>query len=358
MSMVMMDSPTLLSGRLSRTTLTWLIVAVLVTTPLEALGLDQSLDYVTFPLRMGSLSTILILLRTGRVGPIGCGRLCLAQGLITMMAWSLLIDAGNDRLALAAIAYGTILSIFALLIAPKKHRHWWATVVVGVVLIPPAIRLIPEDLTLFMQTCAALLVHSVAVAVLDIHTNKAEQAGAMASIDSLTGLFNRRETIKRLTAHIDLADTDAEASSLLLVDLDNFKRINDTRGHMGGDAVLVEVADVLAAETRPIDTVCRWGGEEFLVLIPEAGQETARQAAERLRAAIAATGVTASFGVAEVREGDTINEWIRRADFALYTAKNEGRNRVSTNIVQMSRGITQTPAALHGTAMTNGSTLV
>lgn len=358
MRQVMMDSPTLLSGRLSRTTLTWLIVAVLVTTPLEALELDQSIYSVTFPLRMGSLLTILILLRTGRVGPIGCGRLCLAQGLVTMIAWSLILDPGNDRLALAAVAYGTILSIFALLIAPKKHRHWWATGVVGVVLIPPAIKLLPDDSTLFLQVCAAMLVHTVAVAVLDVHTNKAEQAGAMASIDSLTGLFNRRATIGRLTERIDLVATDGETSSLLLIDLDNFKQINDTRGHLAGDAVLVEVAEALTAETRSVDTVCRWGGEEFLVLIPEAGQEAARQTAERLRAAVAATGVTASFGVAEVRNDDTITEWIRRADVAMYTAKSEGRNRVSTNIVQMSRGIAPLPDTRHAPSSNDGSTLV
>lgn len=358
MTPVMMDSPTLLSGRLSRTTLSWLIVAVLIATPLEALELDQSIYSLTFPLRMGSLLTILMLLRTGRVGPIGCGRLCLAQGVVTMMVWSLVLDPGNDRLALAAVAYGTVLSIFALLIAPKKNRHWWAIVVVGVVLIPPAIKLLPDDSTLFLQVCATMLVHTVAVAVLDVHTNKAEKAGAMASIDSLTGLFNRRETIKRLTDHIDLVAADGDTSSLLLIDLDNFKLINDNRGHLAGDAVLVEVAEVLTAETRSVDTVCRWGGEEFLVLIPEAGRETARQTAERLRAAVAKTGVTASFGVAEVREGDTVTEWIRRGDVAMYTAKSQGRNRVSTNVVQMSRGATQLPTALYGPPFCDDSTLV
>jgi diguanylate cyclase (GGDEF)-like protein len=114
----------------------------------------------------------------------------------------------------------------------------------------------------------------------------------------------------------------------VLLDLDHFKRLNDTLGHEAGDDTLRHVAHVLSAFVRPADHVCRWGGEEFLVILPNADEDLARNIAERLRLRLVDVGVTASFGVAAAEVADTVTRWVRRADDAMYVAKHEGRNVV------------------------------
>jgi diguanylate cyclase (GGDEF)-like protein len=126
-----------------------------------------------------------------------------------------------------------------------------------------------------------------------------------------------------------------------MIDIDHFKRVNDDHGHAMGDAALVAVANVLLATCRGADISARWGGEEFIVLLPETNQEQARIFAERARAAIEQTrlpldgipngalSITASFGLAQ-REGETqLHALIERADKHLYEAKKKGRNRIS-----------------------------
>jgi diguanylate cyclase (GGDEF)-like protein len=157
-----------------------------------------------------------------------------------------------------------------------------------------------------------------------------------ASTDALTGLANRRaagETAHRMAAH---AGRTATPLAAILFDLDHFKHINDTHGHPKGDEVLAAVGDVASSVVRASDFAGRYGGEEFLVLLPGADAEGARVVAEKLRDAISRLqvngvdrAVTASFGVAAVPEhaGDA-NELLRQADRALYVAKHAGRDRV------------------------------
>jgi diguanylate cyclase (GGDEF)-like protein len=119
-----------------------------------------------------------------------------------------------------------------------------------------------------------------------------------------------------------------------LLDIDHFKKVNDSFGHPVGDQVLVHVASVLSECVRATDTVGRWGGEEFLIICPETDALGAAALAENLRHHIAghpfptAGNQSASFGVAEHRSGESMEATISRADTALYRAKNEGRNRV------------------------------
>ncbi len=160
----------------------------------------------------------------------------------------------------------------------------------------------------------------------------------LAVTDELTGLHNRRFFFERLDAEIDRAHRYGRLPSLVLVDLDHFKRINDTFGHTTGDAVLRETARVLRENVRETDDIARYGGEEFVLLLMETGLADASAVAEKLRAAVAthefaaggaALRVTISLGVAELGPGDDAAALVARADVALYDAKHGGRDRVA-----------------------------
>ena len=159
-----------------------------------------------------------------------------------------------------------------------------------------------------------------------------ERLQALAERDVLIGLYNRRAGERFLATLLAHARDDA---ALVLFDIDHFKRINDAHGHPAGDAVLIEVGRRCSAQLGRDDIFARWGGEEFLVVLPGIGGNDAGAMAERLRAAIAASPiapvgtVTASFGVTAVRAGDTLAQVVQRADEALYRAKAGGRNRVA-----------------------------
>jgi diguanylate cyclase (GGDEF)-like protein/PAS domain S-box-containing protein len=156
----------------------------------------------------------------------------------------------------------------------------------------------------------------------------------LASTDGLTGLWNRRELDERVRREIDRADRYGDDLSLVLYDIDHFKTINDRFGHPAGDRVLVELGRRLRSQLRESDGLGRWGGEEFLVLMPHSSGEEARRLAEKLRRLVAETPVedvgtvTASFGVAQRRPQEPAEAWFRRVDGALYRAKQAGRNRV------------------------------
>lgn len=153
--------------------------------------------------------------------------------------------------------------------------------------------------------------------------------------DPLTGLYNRRYMEDALERYVSLADRSGSATSVVMIDLDNFKRLNDEHGHAKGDAVLRDVAGQLVAALRPSDIVSRYGGEELVVILPNCGLEDAANKAEMLRARIESLSevhgvkVSASFGVAAVPETATSPiDVIPMADAALYAAKQAGKNCV------------------------------
>ena len=160
----------------------------------------------------------------------------------------------------------------------------------------------------------------------------------MATQDFLTGLLNRRETFRRLDEELQRSRRLAFPFSVLLLDLDHFKQVNDIHGHSAGDLVLQTVASVLRKGVRPYDLCCRHGGEEFLVVLPETALTGAAGIAERLRSDIEqqvislpdgqTLQVTASIGAAALAGDETIDQLIIRADEAMYQAKQSGRNRV------------------------------
>jgi diguanylate cyclase (GGDEF)-like protein len=162
----------------------------------------------------------------------------------------------------------------------------------------------------------------------------ADNMSKLAMIDSLTQVHNRRLLNQFLQEEVNRAERHNLPLSILLFDLDWFKKINDTLGHNTGDKVLQEVAQLLRQNIRTSDPFGRWGGDEFLCLAINSGGEQAVELAERLREAVqrhkfsAVAKVTASFGVTAFQKGDTPETLVRRADLGLYKAKASGRNRV------------------------------
>lgn len=161
------------------------------------------------------------------------------------------------------------------------------------------------------------------------------QMRGLAETDGLTGVANRRSFDRVLGDEVARLVPERRPVSLVLVDIDHFKALNDTHGHQAGDAVLREVAQALAAACRPSDTVARFGGEEFAVVLPGISVTGAQGTAERLRLAVSAlqpldgaVRVTASFGVAHADDPVAAASLVARADVALYDAKRTGRDRV------------------------------
>jgi diguanylate cyclase (GGDEF)-like protein len=159
----------------------------------------------------------------------------------------------------------------------------------------------------------------------------------LATTDKLTGIHNRAKLDELIADEHRMLQRFARASSIAILDIDHFKDINDTHGHLVGDRVLQELAAVLGGSVRGIDRLGRWGGEEFLILLPEASAANARSVLERLRERLRAHDfrlslpVTLSAGIAQYRPGESVDAWISRADEMLYQAKHAGRNRILTD---------------------------
>ena len=158
-----------------------------------------------------------------------------------------------------------------------------------------------------------------------------------SATDHLTGAWNRAHLDRVIESELSRSNRFRQPLSLILLDIDHFKRINDTYGHQTGDVVLRELVTVIRNSIRAADVLFRWGGEEFVVLAASTGYRNAQTLAEKLRAAVAAHDypgvgtVTISLGVAEHTGGESAAAWFQRLDAALYAAKNSGRNRVHTD---------------------------
>lgn len=195
--------------------------------------------------------------------------------------------------------------------------------------------LVPVPLTLLFGGACLVLVASLDRAW--------ESVNDMAMRDALTGLDNRRRFMPAAQRELDLAHRHQQPLALMVLDVDHFKAINDAFGHLSGDEVLIEVARRCQRALRTTDLLARWGGEEFIMLLPNTALPQARQLAERVRAAMVApprmtvngveVQVTASLGAAGAAPGQalSLDELIKRADIALYQAKETGRDRVSVS---------------------------
>jgi diguanylate cyclase (GGDEF)-like protein len=176
-----------------------------------------------------------------------------------------------------------------------------------------------------------------------------EESRLTATTDMLTGLLNRRAFLEWAVRELRRSERYRDAFSVVILDVDHFKQINDRHGHAGGDTVLSFVGGMLAKAVRSCDVVARWGGEEFVLALPSTPLQGAALVAERARhtlehSAVRTSGgthvpVTASFGVAQLHPGETIDQLIDRADRAMYAAKSGGRNRV-----ECADGVQELPA--------------
>ena len=163
-----------------------------------------------------------------------------------------------------------------------------------------------------------------------------------ASRDGLTGVWNRRHIDLLVATELQRNTRTKQPLCAFLVDVDHFKAINDRFGHLSGDIALREVANALQSSLRPTDHLGRFGGEEFLVLLPGTQLRDALICAERLRVQVSGLvsssgcgNVTVSVGVASVEPGELAAQWLARADRALYAAKSAGRNRVAEATARM-----------------------
>lgn len=174
---------------------------------------------------------------------------------------------------------------------------------------------------------------------INIDTLKHEIEETLYNRDPLTGARNRVSMLSELRQLMELVQRGVQQTSICLMDIDHFKAVNDTFGHQVGDKVLVHVSEYISEHIRPYDKIYRYGGEEFLISMPNTDLETARTITERLREGISSEvaayhdneviRVNASFGIAELNPSILVEDAIERADKALYGSKAHGRNRVT-----------------------------
>ena len=167
-----------------------------------------------------------------------------------------------------------------------------------------------------------------------------EKLQKLAITDGLTKLHNSRSFYSQLEVEVDRFNRYRRSLALLLMDIDHFKKYNDSYGHLEGDKALVRIAQIIKSCLRKLDSAYRYGGEEFTVILPETSCEEAHTVALRIKSALTAENfmpqqkneakITISIGVTEYYPGDQLSEFIQRADKAMYLSKEKGRNKVTT----------------------------
>ncbi len=277
-----------------------------------------------------------------------------AVWLSLMLFSTFVFDSFTLRAAASSVV--VILSVTEFIVALRSGRHKLPVLVYrggfaisALFVVLYAIRLVlllaePQVTTRLMQSSTAniytfmiSMVYSILWAGLVLIIDVAlmvRELEKMAATDELTGLLNRTKADGDMRAEEERSDRYAEPLSIILFDVDKFKRVNDAWGHAVGDETLKSIAATARSLLRDSDRLYRWGGEEFLILAPHTDSDGAAALSEKVRSALASSQVpiagtvTASFGVAERVYRESRADWIRRADEAMYRAKQLGRNRV------------------------------
>lgn len=203
--------------------------------------------------------------------------------------------------------------------------------------IPSAIKHDPPVFAALIQFIFKVITLDMTLAIDAYHRSEVSALQHQARLDALTGLLNHGEILAALRGGIDKARARTQPLSAIMADIDFFKRVNDTHGHLAGDEVLLSIANRIRAAIRDFDLAGRYGGEEFLIILNNTDLQTAEGIAERIRKGIGDSPihsgslrlhVTISLGVATLQPEDTLNAFVERTDEALYRAKQTGRNRV------------------------------
>ncbi|MGB3751842.1 MAG: sensor domain-containing diguanylate cyclase [Arcobacteraceae bacterium] len=188
---------------------------------------------------------------------------------------------------------------------------------------------------LFASLGIVLFIVIVLYRIIHRHNIKLEE---MAFFDPLTNIYNRRIFLKKLQESLLFADKQKQKFCVVFIDIDDFKNINDTKGHHIGDEVLKLISKEIKSSLRNIDIIARWGGEEFVILLPNIKIEDGQKLTERIRLVIEhsiqiqellSSNITVSIGITEFKEHDTIDTIVKRADEAMYTSKKMGKNQVT-----------------------------
>lgn len=260
------------------------------------------------------------------------------------------------RLASVCITVLGILGTLTTIHLKGPQQLYWAypTVVIAYYLVRPAeavaatlvvlatlFVLLRDTVDLFTMTTVLISLTMTAVFAYGFATltrGQRRQLVNLATRDPLTGAGNRRALTHKLDEVIAMFERSALPASLVILDLDHFKKVNDDFGHRTGDRILVQVTEILNLRIRATDSLYRIGGEEFVIVVEGQDLERASRLAEQLRTLVEANelipkrGVTISLGVAELKSGETGEDWLARADEALYAAKRAGRN--ATHVAQ------------------------
>ncbi len=249
-------------------------------------------------------------------------------GLVERTGWRRATLFCSVGVTLVALAMTVALDLLVNGWSGPMHQHLFAAAAIALLVAAPCLAIALRLVEQLGRTRARLLVE------VDRRLVAEQQLRRLATTDDLTGLNNRRHFVERARDAIAVARRYGQWCSLAIIDIDRFKQVNDERGHQAGDRALVTLAAVLKANLRASDVAGRFGGDEFVALMPLTDPEAARAAAERMRRAVhedaAATGLTVSIGVASTRgERASLEELMARADQALYEAKRHGRDRVS-----------------------------
>ncbi len=341
--------------RKRRVYLVTLAVALLVTLVLMGLqGLEDPVLRVVHPTTLLLVGAVLVATWRGLLSFRAIELVILGAGIALIMGALVLWRLGwtaDQPLAqqTATLLWVTMLYPLAFVVLGKRGGLATSLAVlagvaaiVGSAVASGAAAALPEGLGLLAANVGGL--HAMLIALLWIMATRyetmlsararAERLAREATTDPLTGLANRRALTDALDDQIAQARQTGAPLSVLSVDLDHFKRINDTWGHDAGDRALAAVGAMLAGCARAGDRVGRWGGEEFLLIAPGADAHGARALAERCRAAVAAQDLgggerlTASLGVAALEPDEDRRALLRRADLSVYAAKAQGRDRV------------------------------
>lgn len=225
-------------------------------------------------------------------------------------------------------------AIIAMYFMFPERWAWFSNLVTLAVLMPQAWQVLEPDLAT-RSIAVSVIVSLLSFASLRIIAQQQALLKELAVTDSLTGLLNRSVLGTTLTLELKSAARSERPATLMAIDIDHFKEVNDTLGHATGDKVLRDLATLLQRRLRSSDPIFRIGGEEFLVLLPDCDLEAARVVAEELRSAIESAElvpgrtVTASFGLAVAGWEMHWRDWVKRADEQLYKAKQRGRNRIA-----------------------------